>query len=67
MMWVQEKMVLKRELLKSILLHIQEFFFREGIYELEDHVGEEVLHSKLPPKLGLTRKFLLTSFPNSLL
>jgi hypothetical protein len=67
MMWVQEKMVLKRKLLKSIPLHIQEFFFREDIYELEDHVGEEVSRSKLSPKLGLIRKFLLTGFPNCLL
>jgi hypothetical protein len=64
-MWVQEKMVLKRELLKSIPLHIQEQNFGEDIYELEDHVWEEVLSSNLLPKLGLVRKILFTSFPNS--
>jgi hypothetical protein len=63
-MWVQEKMVLKHELLNNIPLHIQEQNFGKDIYELEDHVGEEVLSSNLPPKLGLVRKILFTSFPN---
>ncbi len=40
---------------------------RKGVYELEDHVGEEALVSNLLPKLGLAKKTLPTSFPNRLL
>jgi len=51
-MRVQEIMVLEHELFKSILLHVQGLNYGEGIYELENHVGEETLNSNLPLKLG---------------
>jgi hypothetical protein len=38
--------------------------YGEGIYELEDLDGEKALGSNLPPKLGLTKRTLLASFPN---
>jgi hypothetical protein len=31
---------------------------------LEDFVGEELLGSNFPPKVGLVGKILFTSFPN---
>jgi len=40
-MWVWEKMVPKRELLKSIPLHAQGLNYKVSICELEDHVGEK--------------------------
>jgi hypothetical protein len=40
---------------------------KEGVYELEDPVGEEALVSNLLPKLRLTKKTMPTSFPNRLL
>jgi hypothetical protein len=49
-------MVLKYELLKSIFLHVQTLNYGEGVYELEDRVGEEALNSNLPPKLGPIKK-----------
>ncbi len=49
----------KCELLGSIFLHIQMLNCGEGVYELEDRVGEETLSSNLPPKLGPIKKFLL--------
>jgi hypothetical protein len=35
----------------------------KGVYELEDHVGEEALNSNLPPKLGPIKKMPLQVFP----
>jgi hypothetical protein len=54
--WVKEKMVLQRKLLKSIPLHVLGLNYGEGIYELNDCVGEEALSSNLPPKLGPIKK-----------
>jgi len=50
--WVKEKMVLQRKLLESIPLHVLRLNYGEGIYELNNCVGEEALSSNLPPKLG---------------
>jgi hypothetical protein len=58
-MWVQEKIVLKRLLFDSILLHVQGLNCGKGVYELEDNVGQEALSLNLMPKLGLIKKFLL--------
>jgi len=41
MTWVQEKMVPKHELTKSIPLHNQGLNCEANICELEDHVGEK--------------------------
>jgi hypothetical protein len=49
-------MVLQRKLLKSIPLHVLGLNYGEGIYELNDCVGEEALSSNLPPKLGPIKK-----------
>ncbi len=35
---MQEKMVPKHILLKSIILQVQGLNYEEGVYELEDHV-----------------------------
>jgi hypothetical protein len=48
-------MVPKHELLKSIPLYVQEPNYKEGIYELEDHVGEETLSLDLPLKLEFAK------------
>ncbi len=48
-------MVPKHELLKSIPLHVQKLNYREGVYELEDHVGEETLSLDLLIKLEPTK------------
>jgi hypothetical protein len=61
---VQEKMVLKFKLPESIPQHVQGLNYGEGIYESEDHVGEEALSSNLLPRLGLVKKFLPAGFPN---
>jgi hypothetical protein len=60
-------MVLKPVLLKNILVHVQGLNYGEGVYELEDHVGQEALNSKLLLKLGPIKKILLASFPNHML
>jgi hypothetical protein len=65
--WVQKKMVLKGMLFKIILLHVQGLHYREGIFDLEDHVGQKALSSDLLLKLGLIKKIPLASFPNHLL
>ncbi len=39
----------------------------KGIYELEDHVGEEALSSNLSLKLGFIKKILHVGFPSCLL
>jgi hypothetical protein len=40
---------------------------QKGVYELEDLVGKKAFSLNLPPKLGLTKKTLPTSFLNDLL
>jgi len=50
-------MVPKCELLENIPLHIQ-LNYNEGVYDLEDHDGEEALSSNLLPKLEPTKKIL---------
>jgi len=64
---VQGEMVPKHELFKSIPLHIQELNYEKNAYELKDHVGEETLSSILLPKVGLTKRTFLASFPSRLL
>jgi hypothetical protein len=54
-------------LFKSIPLHIQELNYEKNAYELKDHVGEETLSSILLPKVGLTKRTFLASFPSRLL
>jgi hypothetical protein len=56
----------KCESLKSSPLHVQELNYNEGVYDLEDHDGEEALSSNLLPKLEPTKK-TLTSFLSHLL
>jgi len=60
-------MVLEHVLLKIILLHIQGLHCGEGIFDMEDHVGQEALSSNLLPKLEFVKKYPPTSFPNHLL
>jgi len=64
---VQEKMVPKCMLFENILMHIQGLNFAKGVYELEDHVGQEALSSNLLSKLGFVKKVFPTCFPNHLL
>jgi hypothetical protein len=64
---MQRKMVPKCELLESISLHVQEQNCQEGVYELEDHVGEMALSLNLLPKLGLAKRTPLANFPSHLL
>jgi len=60
-------MVPKHILLENIFLHFQGLNCRKGIYELEDHVGQEALNSNLLLKLKPIKKIPPTSFPNRLL
>jgi hypothetical protein len=60
-------MVLKCMLFKNILLHVQGLNCREGIYKLEDHVGQEALNSNLLLKLELVKKIPRVGFPNHML
>jgi hypothetical protein len=64
---VQEKMVPKCVLLKSILLHVQWLNYGKFVYELENYVGQETLSSNLLLKLGPIKKIPPSSFPNRLL
>ncbi len=48
-------MVPGHKLFKYIPLHFQELNYKKGIYELEDHIGEEALNLNLPPKLELVK------------
>ncbi len=52
----------KCELFESISLHVQELNCGEGVYELEDHVGEMALNSNLLTKLGLAKITPLANF-----
>ncbi len=63
---MQEKMVPKG-MLKNIFLHIQKLYCGEGVYELEDHVGQETLNSNLMLMLGLVNIIHPTSFFNCML
>jgi len=54
-------------LFKNIFLHIQGLNYREGVYELEDHVGQEILNSNLLLKLRPIKRIPPTYFPNHLL
>ncbi len=57
----------KCELLESISLHVQKLNCQEGVYELEDHVGEMALSLNLLPKLGLAKITPLTNYFSHLL
>jgi hypothetical protein len=48
-------------------LHVQRLNYGKGIYELDDHVGEEALSSKLPLELGFVNFFPHASFPSHML
>jgi hypothetical protein len=50
-----------------IPLHDPKLNYREGVYELEDHVGEEALNLDLLPKLRLIKKFPPIGFPSCLI
>jgi hypothetical protein len=60
-------MMPKCELFKITPLHVQKLNYREGIYELDDHVGDEALSLSLILKFRLAKKTPPTSFPNCLL
>jgi hypothetical protein len=60
-------MVQEHKLFQSIPLHVQRLNYGEGIYELEDHVNEEALSSKLPLELGFIIFFPHASFLNHML
>jgi hypothetical protein len=62
-MWVQEKMVPKCVLFENIIMHIQGLKCGKGVYDMEDHVGQEAFSSNLLPKFGLVRKCILHVFP----
>ncbi len=47
---------------QDVLLHIQGLHCGEGIFYLEDHVGQEALSSNLLPNIRFVRKFLLQVF-----
>jgi hypothetical protein len=53
----------KHKLLESIPLHVQKLNYKEGIFKLEDCVGEKTLNLDLLPKLGLAKR-TFTSFFN---
>jgi hypothetical protein len=55
-------MVPKHKVFKNIPLHVQGLNYGEGVYELEDCVGEKALSSNLPLKLHPLKKFLLEIF-----
>jgi hypothetical protein len=57
----------KCELFENIPLHVQKINYKKGVYELEDHVGEEAQNSNLLPKLGPVKSIFLISFPDRLL
>jgi len=55
-MWVQQKMVLKHELLENIFLHGQGLNYGAKVCELEDHVGEKRMEFKLVDKAWTHKK-----------
>jgi hypothetical protein len=55
-------MVQEHKLFKSIPLHVQGLNYREGVYELEDHVGEEAVNSYLLLKLGSVKRITHVGF-----
>jgi hypothetical protein len=46
---------------KNIPLHVQGLNCGEGVYELEDHVGEETLSSNLLLELGSVKRIIRVS------
>jgi len=59
--------VSKCKLFENISLHIQKLNCKENVYELEDHVGEEVLTSNWSPKLRPIKIIFFISLLNCLL
>ncbi len=57
----------KHMLLESIFLHVQGLNYKESVYELEDHVGQEALSSNLLLNLGLVKKIPSIGFLNHVL
>jgi len=55
-------MMPKCELFKITPLHVQKLNYREGVYELDDHVGDEALSLSLILKFRLAKKLLLQVF-----
>jgi hypothetical protein len=64
---VQEKMVPRYKLPKSINLHGQRLNYESNVCELEDHVGEKGWSSNRLTKFGPAKKKTLVSFLNHLL
>jgi len=62
---VQEKMMPKCKLFKITPLHVQKLNYREGVYELGDHFGDEALSLGLLLKFKSVKKTHATSFPNA--
>jgi hypothetical protein len=54
-------MVQEHKLFKNIPLHVQGLNCGEGVYELEDHVGEETLSSNLLLELGSVKRIIRVS------
>jgi len=54
-------MVQEHKLFKNIPLHVQGLNYGEGVYELEDHVGEETLSSNLLLELGSVKRIIRVS------
>jgi hypothetical protein len=54
-------MVQEHKLFKNIPLHVQGLNCGEGVYELEDHVGEETLSSNLLLELGSIKRIIRVS------
>ncbi len=52
----------KCELFKSIPLHVQKLNYKENVYELDDHVGEEALKSGLLLKFGFILQVFLVTY-----
>ncbi len=62
---MQEKMMPKCKLFKITPLHVQKLNYKEGVYELGDHVGDEALSLGLLLKFRPAKKTPTTSFPNA--
>jgi hypothetical protein len=60
-------MVLERLPFENIFFHIQGLNYGEGVYELEDHVGQGALSLNLLPRLGFVKRILHAHFSNRLL
>jgi hypothetical protein len=55
-------MVQEHKLFENIPLHVQRLNYGEGVYELEDHVGEKTLNSYLLLKLGSVKRIIHVGF-----